>query len=37
MLYWIAPYLTKIWGPFRLMSSHIMLLAIGTLIAGLLT
>lgn len=36
MLYWIAPFLTKFWGPFRLLSSHMMLLAIGTLSAGLL-
>ena len=35
MLYWIAPYLTKIWGPFRLFSSHVVLLATGTLVAGL--
>lgn len=35
MLYWIAPYLTKLWGPFRLFSSHLMLLAAGTLTAGL--
>ncbi len=35
MLYWIAPYLTMLWGPFRLFSSHLMLLAASTLIAGL--
>jgi len=35
MLYWIAPYLTTLWGPFRLFSSHLMLLAAGTLTAGL--
>jgi len=35
MLYWIAPYLTTVWGPFRLFSSHLMLLAAGTLIGGL--
>mgnify|MGYP001205387255 CR=1 FL=1 len=35
MLYWLAPFLTKLWGPFRLLGSHMMLLAAGTLIAGL--
>lgn len=35
MLFWLAPYLTKFWGPFRLFSSHLMLLAVGTLTAGL--
>jgi len=34
MLYWIAPYLTELWGPFRLLASHLMLLAAGTLAAG---
>jgi len=34
MLYWIAPYLTELWGPFRLFGSHVMLLALGTLMAG---
>ena len=36
MLYWIAPYLTTLWGPFRLFSSHLMLLAAGTLTGGLI-
>jgi phospho-N-acetylmuramoyl-pentapeptide-transferase len=36
MLYWIAPYLTTHWGPFRLFSSHMMLLAAGTLTGGLI-
>jgi phospho-N-acetylmuramoyl-pentapeptide-transferase len=36
MLYWIAPYLTTLWGPFRLFSSHLMLLAAGTLVGGLI-
>jgi phospho-N-acetylmuramoyl-pentapeptide-transferase len=36
MLYWIAPYLTTLWGPFRLLSSHMMLLAAGTLTGGLI-
>jgi len=35
MLYWLAPYLTELWGPFRLFGSHLMLLAAGTLVAGL--
>ncbi len=35
MLYWIAPYLTSLWGPFRLFSSHLILLAAGTLTGGL--
>jgi phospho-N-acetylmuramoyl-pentapeptide-transferase len=35
MIYWIAPYLAELWGPFRLLSSHMMLLAAGTLIGGL--
>ena len=34
MLYWFAPYLTELWGPFRLFGSHLMLLAAGTLVAG---
>ena len=34
MLYWIAPFLTELWGPFRLLGSHLMLLAMGTLMAG---
>jgi len=36
MLYWVSSYLTALWGPFRLLSSHLMLLAAGTLVAGLL-
>ncbi|MEI7899315.1 MAG: phospho-N-acetylmuramoyl-pentapeptide-transferase [bacterium] len=36
MLYWIAPYLTTLWGPFRLFSSHLMLLAAGALTGGLI-
>ena len=34
MLYWIAPYLTELWGPFRLLGSHMVLLAAGALMAG---
>ena len=35
MLYFIAPYLEKFWGPFRLLRSHALLLAAGTLLAAL--
>ncbi len=35
MLYFIAPYLEKCWGPFRLLRSHALLLAAGTLLAAL--
>ena len=36
MLYWIAPFLInlQLWGPLRLLGSHLMLLAAGTLTAG---
>jgi len=36
MLYWLGLPLSKLWGPFRLLNSHLMLLAIGTLVAGIL-
>ncbi len=36
MLYWLGLELAKWWGPFRLFNSHLMLLAIGMLTAGLL-
>ena len=36
MLYWVSSYLTSLWGPFRLLSSHLMLLAAGTLAGGLI-
>lgn len=36
MLYWLAPWLTQFWGPFRLLGSHLMLLSVGTLLSGLL-
>jgi len=36
MLYWLGMELARWWGPFRLFNSHLMLLAIGTLMAGLL-
>lgn len=35
MLYWLSPRLSELWGPFRLLGSHLMLLAMGTLVAGL--
>ena len=35
MLYWIAPYLTEYFGPFRLFASHLMLLAAGTMVGGM--
>lgn len=34
MLYWLSPWLSAQWGPFRLLGSHLMLLAMGTLAAG---
>ena len=37
MLYLIAKYLTPYWGPFRLLSSHALLLAGGTFSAALLS
>lgn len=36
MLYYLSLYLEKLWGPFRLLGSHIVLLAGGTFIAALL-
>ena len=36
MIYWIANYLTPVWGPFRLLQSHALLLAGGTFTAALL-
>ncbi len=36
MIYWLTPWLTQYWGPFRLLSSHLMLLAVGTLLSSLL-
>jgi phospho-N-acetylmuramoyl-pentapeptide-transferase len=36
MLYWLGFELAKLWGPFRLLNSHLMLLAVGTLVAGVL-
>ncbi|MFO7936044.1 MAG: phospho-N-acetylmuramoyl-pentapeptide-transferase [Kiritimatiellia bacterium] len=35
MLYYLGERLVSIWGPFRLFTSHLMLLAMGTLVAGL--
>ena len=36
MLYTLASYLEQFWGPFRLLRSHALLLAAGTLLAALL-
>jgi phospho-N-acetylmuramoyl-pentapeptide-transferase len=36
MLYHIAPYLMRAWGPFRLLASHMFLIGLGTVMAGLL-
>lgn len=36
MLYWLAAKLSEYWGPFRLLSSHLMLMAAGTLLGGLI-
>ena len=35
MLYYLAPILEKVWGPFRLFHSHAFLLASGTFIAAI--
>jgi len=37
MLPRIAPYLTELWGPFRLLGSYLVLIGIGTCAAGLTT
>ena len=34
MLYHLAPYLETVWGPFRLLRSHVLLAAAGTLLAA---
>lgn len=34
MLYHLAPYLESVWGPFRLLRSHALLLLAGTLLAA---
>ena len=36
MLFWLGQELSRIWGPFRLLNSHLVLLALGTMAAGLL-
>ena len=36
MIYWIASYLVPVWGPFRLLQSHALLLAGGTFTAALM-
>lgn len=35
MLYYLGEKLVSVWGPFRLLTSHLMLLAMGTMISGL--
>ena len=35
MLYLLADSLEKFWGPFRLLRSHALLLATGTMLAAL--
>lgn len=37
MLYWLGHYLTEFFGPARLLTSHLVLIALGTLGAGFLT
>ncbi|MDA3925543.1 MAG: phospho-N-acetylmuramoyl-pentapeptide-transferase [Kiritimatiellae bacterium] len=36
MLYYLGKKLVSVWGPFRLLTSHLMLLAMGTLFSGLI-
>ena len=36
MIYHLSQYLTEFWGPFRLLQSHALLLACGTVLAALL-
>jgi phospho-N-acetylmuramoyl-pentapeptide-transferase len=36
MLYWLGTWLSGYWGPFRLFNSHLILLALGTLVCGVL-
>ena len=36
MLYYLSQYLVRYWGPFRLLQSHALLLAGGTVAAALL-
>lgn len=35
MLYWLGIWFSSFWGPFRLLSSHLVLIALGTLLGGL--
>ena len=35
MLYWFMPSLQQFWGPFRLLGSHLLLLALGAIAAAL--
>ena len=36
MLYWLGKWFGETWGPLRLLNSHLMLMAMGTLLGGLL-
>ena len=35
MLYYLGEKMVSVWGPFRLLTSHLMLLAMGTMLSGL--
>ena len=37
MLYYLAPFLTQLWGPFRLLGSYLVLMGMGALLAAFLT
>ena len=36
MLYYLAPWLSHVWGPLRLVGSHMVLIGIGSVLAGFL-
>lgn len=36
MLYYLAPYLTHVWGPFRLLESHLVLMGVGATVSAFL-
>ena len=36
MFFWLAPHLTPIWGPFRLLGSYLVLIGLGTTAAAIL-
>ena len=37
MLYHLAPFLTSVWGPFRLLGSYLVLMGLGALLAAFVT